>query len=226
MYCQKCGKEVSGNYCSNCGAAVVTLPNDAIEQTATEPITTSAPDFPVKKVRSSKPLHIIGIILSILNFFATAYLIFTSALSFDVDYVDVTIWIAACCAPFSLSVLLGSAFRGKSKIVSSIFYMLSIFPSIFLCCINVAYTGDFLISALLTIPFVVCAWIFGNRCVPQKTAKVQILAYALFVALIGGLVLYLYSGEIALNHAASELFEGMAEYSFMDEVETAKNLFE
>lgn len=222
MFCQNCGKEVTGNFCSNCGVAVQATARQNSESAKVYDSVVLA-----KTNKYSKLLHIASLVFSVFIYFYSVFKIFLSAISVpDPDIPLVAIGIAACCAPFSLAVLLASALRGKSKVASSIFYILPILSSVFLCCLNLAFSDDFLLFALLNIPFVVLAWIFGNRCALKKVSKAQIIVFVVLILATICFLLYLFSGDIALSRSASNLFEEMSEHSFYDEVETARNLLE
>lgn len=206
MFCQNCGKEVTGNFCPNCGAAVQGRAAQSIKNSKT-----SVSTVPAKTDKYSKPIHVVSLVLSVLIYAYSVFEIFVSAISVpDPDIPFVAIGIASCCSPFSLAVLLASAFRGKSKILSSILYILPIISSVFLCCLNLAFSDNFLVFALLNIPFIVLAWIFGNRCTPKKVSKVQIIIYIVSVVLIACSVLSMFSSEIAYNRAANDFVEGFS----------------
>lgn len=224
MYCQNCGKEVTGNFCQNCGTAVASnIPTQSVQsaQSRNTPIVTTTEN---KSDKISKPIFIVSLVFSVLLFFRSAYTLFSvSLMNLQEDSAFILI---GCGAPFALCVLIGAALRGKSKIAASIFYVLSILASLFMCCAGLAVSDDFLLIALLCIPFIILTWIFGNRCTTSKLSKAPLIIFAVLIVSVLAFILWYFSGEIALNRSASNLFEGMSEYSFSSEVETAKNLFE
>ena len=221
MYCKNCGTEVTGNFCPNCGTAV-----------ASETAALSGQNvIPAekKKDRFSKPIFIFSLVASVLLFICTFYSLFSTALfnsMGDTATVDVAIIFGALTTPFALFVLLGAALRGKSKIAAAVFYLISIFAFLFLFFAGLGFSDDFLYVALLGIPFIILTWIFGARCAEKKVSKSILITYFAAVVFIAVFMLWFFSGEIALTHAANDLFNEMGDYSFMDEVETANNLLE
>ena len=224
MYCQNCGKEVTGNFCQNCGTAVApNVPSQNAQSAQSQNIpTTSTTNNKSDKI--SKPIFIVSLVFSVLLFFRSAYALFSVSIVNLQD--DSAFILIGCGAPFALCVLIGAALRGKSKIAASIFYVLSILASLFMCCAGLAVSDDFLLMALLCIPFIILTWIFGNRYASPKVSKAPLIIFAVLVIAVLAFILWYFSADIALNRAASDLFDGMNEYSFSDEVETARNLFE
>lgn len=224
MYCQNCGKEVTGNFCQNCGVAVapnVPPQNAQSAQSQSTPITSTTEN---KSDKFSKPIFIVSLVFSVLLFFRSAYTLFSVSLVNLQD--DSAFILIGCGAPFALCVLIGAALRGKSNVAASIFYVLSILASLFMCCAGLAVSDDFLLVALLCIPFIILTWIFGNRCSSLKISKAPLIVFAVLIIAVLAFILWYFSGDIALNRAASNLFDGMNENSFSDDVETARNLFE
>ena len=224
MYCQNCGKEVTGNFCQNCGTAVTSNIPTQISPSAQPQSAPAILTAENKSDKFSKPIFIVSLVFSVLLFFRSAYTLFSvSIVSLQYDSAFILI---GCGAPFALCVLIGAALRGKSKIAASIFYVLSILASLFMCCAGLAVSDDFLLIALLCIPFIILTWIFGNRCSSPKISKAPLIVFAVLVIAVLAFILWYFSADIALNRAASDLFDGMNEYSFSDEVETTRNLFE
>ncbi len=205
MYCQNCGKEVTGNFCQNCGAAITSNAPMQIVTSAQPQTAQTIPNSENKSDKFSKPIFIVSLVISVLLFFRSAYgLFYVSLVNFQDDSAFVLI---GCSAPFALCVLIGAALRGKSKIAASIFYVLSILASLFMCCAGLAVSNDFLLIALLCTPFIILTWIFGNRCATPKISKTPLIIFAVLVIVILAFILWFFSGDIAYNHAANDFAE-------------------
>lgn len=205
MYCQNCGKEVTGNFCQNCGVAVApNVPSQNAQSAQSQNIpTTSTTNNKSDKI--SKPIFIISLVFSVLLFFRSAYALFSVSIVNLQD--DSAFILIGCGAPFALCVLIGAALRGKSNLAASIFYVLSILASLFMCCAGLAVSDDFLLIALLCIPFIILTWIFGNRCSSPKISKAPLIVFAVLVIAVLAFILWYFSGEIAYNHAANNFAE-------------------
>lgn len=205
MYCQNCGKEVTGNFCQNCGTAVApNVPSQNAQSAQSQNIpTTSTTNNKSDKI--SKPIFIVSLVFSVLLFFRSAYALFSVSIVNLQD--DSAFILIGCGAPFALCVLIGAALRGKSKIAASIFYVLSILASLFMCCAGLAVSDDFLLVSLICIPFIILTWIFGNRCSSPKISKTPLIVFAVLVIAVLAFILWYFSGEIAYNRAANNFVE-------------------
>lgn len=197
MYCKNCGKEIDGNFCTNCGTPVAVSVSDFSKEREN-----------VKKDRFSKLIFIISLVVSVLVFFYSDFCIFFSSISTgDLDNPSIALALIGCTIPFSMAIFIGSSLRGKSKVASSFFYILSILSALFLCCLNLAFADDFLLSALLAIPFIVLVWIFGNRCSKKTISKPLLIIYAMIVIVTFVSLLIFFSGDIAFYRATNDFVE-------------------
>ena len=76
-----------------------------------------------------------------------------------------------------------------------------------MCCAGLAVSDDFLLIALLCIPFIILTWIFGNRCSSPKISKAPLIVFAVLVIAVLAFILWYFSGEIAYNRAANNFVE-------------------
>lgn len=211
MFCKNCGKEVDGNFCQHCGCPV------------------SESEF--NKIASGKKsyeiIYVLSLFFSVLIFYVSELIIFSNSIFSKSGDLSTGALLALLLAlPFSLCVLLGAGFRGANRILSAVFYIFSMLSSVFLFLLNISFTTDFLYFSLLCIPFIILTWIFGKKCIKHKISKAPIILYFVLLLFSVFMTLYLLSGEIALYRSSKRLFDGVSEYSFEEEVETAKTLLE
>lgn len=181
MYCQNCGKEVSGNFCQNCGKAVNAPP--------APPNNYYAPAPKAKQDRSTafKVFSVLSSIFCGLSLVAYWF----SAASTSVSATLLATHFIGICLFFVMSNILAIKIQPAKQGLSVIFYSLSCIGLLFIALMGFQYSLAVLAICIVTVILIILTGVFGATAtkIPMQKRKIIIIAVillALSIATYGG----------------------------------------
>ncbi len=178
MFCQNCGKEVTGNFCPNCGTSVNGSPTPA-------PI----PNAPAKEKKDTTKLFKIFSILSSVLCGLSLVVYLASAFSKSVTEALVAIHMVGICLFAVMSVILAVKIQPAKQGLSGVFYALSCAGLLFVVLMGFQYSLAVLAVCLLSVIFVIVTAIVGVKVEKARFQKSSIIV-TVAVLLILSLVTY------------------------------------
>ncbi len=185
MFCQNCGKEVTGNFCPNCGAAVHGSPTPA-------PI----PIAPAKEKKDTTKLFKLFSVLSSVLCGLSLVTYLASAFSKSVPEALFAIHMVGICLFAVMSVILAVKIQPVKQGLSGVFYALSCAGLLFIALIGFQYSLVVLAVCLLTVIFVIATAVIGAKV--EKT-RLQKRSVVVTVAILLILSLATYGGARIAN---------------------------
>lgn len=167
MYCQNCGKEVTGNFCPNCGAAVNGSPTPA-------PI----PNAPAKEKKDTTKLFKIFSILSSVLCCLSLFVYLVSAFFEGVSDFLTALHIVGLSLFFVMSVILAVKIQPAKQWLSAIFYALSCGGLLIIVFFGFSYSFVVFALCLITIIFVIITAVFGKKVEKTNIQIRRIIAIA------------------------------------------------
>lgn len=171
MYCQNCGKEVTGNFCPNCGKEVNSSPAP----------TSSTPESKTKdKTKLFKIFSIISSAFCVLSLIVY----FVSSFSKDISHTHISALMIGFCLFPVMSVLLAVNIQPAKQWLSALFYALSCGGLLFIGFLGFTYSLAVLGICWLSVILVIITAVFGRTAkAGQLNTKKIIIIAAVLVAL-------------------------------------------
>ncbi len=187
MLCQNCGKEVDGNFCTNCGAPVGHSPNSA----------------PMSKTNISKPFKIFSILSSVFCIFSLLTYIVSAFLTSIPDFLT-ALHISSIILFFVMSVIIATQIQSSNQLISSLFYAFSCIGLLFIAFTGFIYSLFTLVICILSVALVVTTAILGRKSKTNNNISKKNIIVSASVLIIISIFLFV-CARVATNQRNARL---------------------